>query len=58
MGGAFAGMLVAPAIGIWLDYSHKSYGPLFLAAASMYLLCLLVIHLLSPRLAPAQIEQA
>lgn len=50
MGGAFGGMLVAPAIGMWLDYSHKSYGPLFLAAGGAYLIALLVIHLLVPKL--------
>jgi MFS transporter, ACS family, hexuronate transporter len=50
MGGAFGGMLVAPAIGLWLDYSHKTYGPLFLAAGSAYLIALLVIHLLVPTL--------
>ncbi|MES1260446.1 MAG: MFS transporter [Acidobacteriota bacterium] len=50
MGGAVGGMLVAPAIGMWLDYSHKSYGPLFLAAGMVYLVALLVIHLLVPKL--------
>jgi MFS transporter, ACS family, hexuronate transporter len=49
MGGAVGGMLVAPAIGMWLDYSGKSYGPLFLGAGSAYLIALLVIHLLVPR---------
>jgi ACS family hexuronate transporter-like MFS transporter len=55
MGGAFGGMLVAPAIGLWLDYSHKSYGPLFLAAASAYLIALLVIHLLAPKLRQVEV---
>ena len=55
MAGGFAGMLVAPAIGIWLDYSHKSYGPLFLAAGSMYLIALLIIHLLVPRLKQVEV---
>jgi len=49
MGGAFGGMLVAPAIGKWLDYSNKSYGPLFIAAGSAYLIALLIIHLLVPK---------
>ncbi|MEP6713997.1 MAG: MFS transporter [Terriglobia bacterium] len=53
MGGAVGGMLVAPAIGWWLDYSHKSYAPLFLWAGFAYLLALLVIHLLLPRITPA-----
>jgi ACS family hexuronate transporter-like MFS transporter len=50
MGGAFGGMLVAPAIGKWLDYSGKSYGPLFLTAGTMYLIALLIIHLLVPKI--------
>ena len=50
MGGAFGGMLVALVVGMWLDYSHKSYGPLFIAAGSMYLIALLIIHLLVPKI--------
>jgi ACS family hexuronate transporter-like MFS transporter len=50
MGGSVGGMLIAPAIGIWLDYTHKSYGPLFIWAGSAYLIALLVIHLLVPKL--------
>jgi ACS family hexuronate transporter-like MFS transporter len=49
MGGAIGGMLVAPAVGMWLDYSGKSYGPLFLGAGSAYLIALLIIHLLIPK---------
>jgi ACS family hexuronate transporter-like MFS transporter len=49
MGGAFGGMLVALVVGWWLDYSGKAYGPLFIAAGSMYLIALLVIHLLLPK---------
>lgn len=52
MGGAIGGLLVAPAIGLWLDYSHKAYGPLFFVAGGMYLLALLVIHLLVPKIRP------
>ncbi|MDE3198757.1 MAG: MFS transporter [Acidobacteriota bacterium] len=55
MGGAFGGMLVAPLIGFWLDHSHKSYGPLFVAAGSMYLIALAVIHLLVPKLRQVEI---
>ena len=50
MGGAIGGMIVAPAVGYWLDFSHGAYGPLFFAAGTMYLLALLIIHLLVPRL--------
>jgi ACS family hexuronate transporter-like MFS transporter len=50
MGGAFGGMLVAAGVGRWLDYSNKAYGPLFIAAGSMYLIALLIIHLLVPKI--------
>lgn len=50
LGGAVGGMLVAPAIGKWLDFSHGSYGPLFFIAGAMYLAALVVIHLLVPKL--------
>lgn len=49
MCGALAGFLAALAIGYWLDFSHKSYGPLFVVAGSMYLIALGVIQLLVPR---------
>ncbi|MBI3209272.1 MAG: MFS transporter [Candidatus Solibacter usitatus] len=48
MGGAFGGMLIAPAIGKWLDYSNNAYGPLFVISGCIYLIALLVIHLLVP----------
>jgi ACS family hexuronate transporter-like MFS transporter len=50
MGGALGGAFVAKIVGWWLDYSHQAYGPLFIAAASMYLIALLLIHLLVPRI--------
>jgi len=50
LGGAVGGMLVAPVIGYWLDFSHGAYGPVFIAAGSMYLIALAVIQLLVPRL--------
>ncbi len=50
MGGAIGGMLVAPAVGYWLDFSHQSYGPLFFVAGLMYLLTFGVINLLLPRI--------
>lgn len=55
LGGAVGGMLVAPAVGYWLDLSHQSYGPLFIVAGSMYLIALAVIHLLLPKLEPIEI---
>ncbi|HKD06886.1 MAG TPA: MFS transporter [Bryobacteraceae bacterium] len=50
MGGALGGVVVAKIVGWWLDYSHQTYGPLFLAAGSMYLIALLLIHVLVPRI--------
>ncbi len=47
-GGAIGGMLAAPLIGYWLDFSHEAYGPLFIVAGIMYLLTLGVIHRLLP----------
>ncbi len=52
--GSISGFLVAPAIGWWLDFSHKAYGPLFVVAGTMYLLALGIIHLLVPKLEPAK----
>ncbi len=52
IGGAVSGMLVAPAIGYWLDFSHNAYAPLFFIFGSMYLVALGVIQLMAPRLEP------
>ena len=48
-GGAIGGMLVQPAVGKWLDFSHERYAPLFLVAGSMYLISLAIIHTLLPK---------
>ncbi len=50
LGGAVGGMLAAPAIGMWLDFSHRFYGPLFVIAGSAYLIALAVIQALTPSL--------
>jgi MFS transporter, ACS family, hexuronate transporter len=47
-GGAVGGMLVAPLVGYWLDFSHGAYGPLFFIAGTMYVLALAIIHVLLP----------
>ncbi|HZB26168.1 MAG TPA: MFS transporter [Vicinamibacterales bacterium] len=54
MAGAVGGMLIAKLTGYILEASG-SYVPVFLIAASTYLLALLVIHLLLPKLEPAPI---
>lgn len=53
-GGAVGGMLIATGTGLVLQLTH-SYTPVFLLSGSAYLLALLVIHLLTPRLAPARL---
>lgn len=52
--GAVGGMLMAKFTGYILDATH-SYQLLFAICASAYLLALLVVHLLSPKLEPVRI---
>ncbi len=49
LGGAIGGMLVQPAVGLWLDFSKEAYAPIFFVAGSMYLIALYVIHRLLPK---------
>lgn len=56
MGGAVGGLLVAPAVGYWLDLSHGAYGPLFAIAGAAYLFALVVIQTLVPNLRPAEAQ--
>ncbi len=53
--GALGGMGMALFTGYILDKTGGSYEVLFAICASAYLLALLVIHLLTPRLAPARV---
>ncbi|MDE1916544.1 MAG: MFS transporter [Sphingomonadales bacterium] len=55
MAGALGGMGMAKFTGYILDSTH-SYALLFAICASAYLLALLAVHLLSPRLAPAAMD--
>jgi ACS family hexuronate transporter-like MFS transporter len=57
MAGAVGGMMIARIVGEILQRTG-SYVPIFIIAASAYLLALLVIHLLSPNLEPAKLDQA
>ncbi len=52
--GGFGGMAMAKYAGYVLD-QIGSYTPIFVVAASAYLLALLVVHLLSPRYEPARL---
>jgi ACS family hexuronate transporter-like MFS transporter len=53
--GAVGGMMIATFTGFLLE-ATGSYLPLFLMAGSAYLIALTVVHLLVPRLEPAQLE--
>jgi ACS family hexuronate transporter-like MFS transporter len=57
MAGSVGGMLIALVVGAILERTG-SYVPIFIIAASAYLFALLVIHLLAPRLEPANLEGA
>jgi len=57
MAGAVGGMLISLVVGKILE-TTGSYVPIFIMAASAYLLALGVIHLLAPRLEPANLEPA
>ena len=55
MAGALGGMVIAEVVGHVLEWTHSYMVP-FLIAGSAYLVGLLVVHCLSPRLAPAQVS--
>jgi MFS transporter, ACS family, aldohexuronate transporter len=55
MAGAVGGMLIARLVGEILERTG-SYVPIFIIAGSAYLVALLVIHLLAPRLEPARLQ--
>ncbi len=53
--GAIGGMIMAKYVGWMLD-TIGTYTPIFVVAGSVYLVALLVIHLLTPRYAPARLD--
>ena len=55
MAGAIGGMLIATATGYLLQFTG-SYHAVFILAGVAYLVALLVIHLLAPRLEPAEVR--
>ncbi|HKS40204.1 MAG TPA: MFS transporter [Blastocatellia bacterium] len=57
MAGAVGGMLLSLLVGEILEKTGN-YLPIFIIAGSAYLLALLVIHLLAPRLEPASLDSA
>jgi ACS family hexuronate transporter-like MFS transporter len=54
MAGAIGGMFIAMLLGAILE-ATGSYLPVFIMAGCTYLLALLIIHLLAPRLEPARL---
>lgn len=57
MAGAAGGMLIAKIVGYVLQWTG-SYFPVFLIAAFAYLIALLIVHLLAPRLQPIAAVEA
>jgi ACS family hexuronate transporter-like MFS transporter len=55
--GAVGGILISTFVGLQLQ-ANGSYMPMFLMAGSAYLLALLVVHALVPRMQPAQLAPA
>jgi MFS transporter, ACS family, hexuronate transporter len=55
MFGAIGGMVISPLVGYILQ-TTGSYVPIFIIAASAYLVALAIIHLLAPKLEPANIK--
>ena len=55
MAGSVGGMLIQTTVGLILFYTG-SYLPIFIIAGSTYLVALGIIHLLVPRLEPANVE--
>jgi len=55
MAGSVGGMLIATTVGLILKYT-QSYLPIFIIAGTTYLVALLCMHLLAPRLEPAKIN--
>jgi ACS family hexuronate transporter-like MFS transporter len=55
-GGACAMMFFGTFVGFILKMTNNNYVPVFIMAGSAYLLAILVIHLLVPRLQPAHFD--
>jgi ACS family hexuronate transporter-like MFS transporter len=55
MAGAVGGMLISKIVGYTLQWTG-SYVPIFIIAGSAYLVALLVVHLLAPKLEPVDVN--
>jgi len=54
--GALGGLLAAWGVSHVLQWTHSDYRPIFLVCGLAYLLALGLVHLLSPRLTPADLD--
>jgi ACS family hexuronate transporter-like MFS transporter len=57
MAGAVGGMMIAKTVGYVLQWTG-SYFPVFVIAGGTYLVALLMIQVLAPKLTPVQLEGA
>jgi ACS family hexuronate transporter-like MFS transporter len=57
MAGAVGGMMIAKTVGYLLQWTG-SYFPVFVIAGAAYLVALLMIQVLAPKLSPVQLEGA
>jgi ACS family hexuronate transporter-like MFS transporter len=55
--GSVGGMIFAKVVGWITTYTGGSYAPIFIMTATGYLLALLMVHLLAPRMQPAEIQE-
>jgi ACS family hexuronate transporter-like MFS transporter len=55
--GGIGGFFIANIVGFILNKDAGNYLPIFIIAGSTYLVALLIIHLLAPRLEPAQLDR-
>ena len=55
MAGAIGGMLISKVVG-WVLTTTGSYVPIFIIAGSSYVVALLIVHLLAPKLEPANVD--
>jgi ACS family hexuronate transporter-like MFS transporter len=56
-GGAMGMMFFGTFVGFILKITHNNYMPVFLMAGTAYLLAILIIHLLVPRMTPASVDE-
>lgn len=56
--GGVGGMIMAKSTGLVLDATGGNYTIIFAACTTVYFLAVLVVHVLSPRLAPVGVEGA